>query len=195
LQSPGVKVDGFLAAGHVCTVMGYWEYERLVEAYRVPIVVMGFEPVDLARAILLCVRQLEKGQARVENAYPRSVLRQGNQAAQAVIQQVFEACDRPWRGIGEIPGSGYRLRPAFAHYDAERRFPDIQRIETQESSLCISGLVLQGLRKPNECPAFGTACTPENPLGATMVSAEGACAAYYRYGRFRLQQAVEEEKV
>ena len=186
LESPEVKVNGFLAAGHVCTVMGYWEYEALVERYRVPVVVMGFEPVDIARAILMTVKQLEAGRAEVENAYPRSVERAGNRGAQEVIRQVFEACDRSWRGIGVIPKSGYRLRPEYAFYDAENRFPEVQGIEAQESSLCISGLVLQGLRKPNQCPAFGKECTPEYPLGATMVSSEGACAAYYRYGRYKM---------
>jgi hydrogenase expression/formation protein HypD len=184
MESPDVRVDGFLAAGHVCTVMGSWEYEPLAARYKVPVVVMGFEPVDIARAILMCVKQLEEGRAEVENAYARSVERDGNRPAQAIINQVFEPCDRPWRGIGVIPQSGYRLRPAYAAYDAETRFPEVQAIATEESGICISGLVLQGLKKPNECPAFGQQCTPENPLGATMVSSEGACAAYYRYGRF-----------
>ena len=186
LESPEVKVNGFLAAGHVCTVMGYWEYEALVEKYQVPVVVMGFEPVDIARAILMAVRQLEAGRAEVENAYQRSVQRAGNRKAQEVIRQVFEACDRSWRGIGVIPKSGYRLRPEYAFYDAENRFPEVQTIKAEESSLCISGLVLQGLRKPNQCPAFGKECTPEHPHGATMVSSEGACAAYYRYGRYEM---------
>lgn len=193
MESPDVEVNGFLAAGHVCTVMGFWEYEPLVEKYQVPVVVMGFEPVDIARAILMCVRQLENGEAKVENAYPRSVLREGNRPAQTVISRVFEPCDRPWRGIGVIPRSGYKLREAFALYDAELRFPEIQSIETEESSLCISGLVLQGLKKPNECSAFGKECTPQNPLGATMVSSEGACAAYYHYGRFSLHKTGSAE--
>ena len=132
----------------------------------------------------MCARQLEEGRAEVENAYARSVERDGNRPAQTIINQVFEPCDRPWRGIGMIPQSGYRLRPAYARYDAESRFPEVQAIATEESGICISGLVLQGLKKPNECPAFGRECTPQNPLGATMVSSEGACAAYYRYGRF-----------
>jgi len=183
MESPDVKVDGFLAAGHVCTVMGYWEYEPLAEKYRVPIVVTGFEPVDILHGILDCVRLLESGRPEVWNAYARSVTREGNKPAQAIIQRVFETCDRPWRGIGVIPQSGYRLRPEFAFYDAELRFPEIQAIDTKESSLCISGLVLQGIKKPHECPAFGKECTPQTPLGATMVSSEGACAAYYRYGR------------
>ena len=189
MESPDVQVDAFLAAGHVCTVMGTWEYEPLAAKYRVPVVVMGFEPVDIAQAILLCVQQLEAGRAEVENAYPRSVLREGNSPAQSVINRVFEPCDRPWRGIGVIPQSGYRLREGYADYDAELRFPEIQSIETQESELCISGLVLQGIKKPNECPAFGKECTPQTPLGATMVSTEGACAAYYRYGRYAVSLA------
>lgn len=184
LESPDVRVNGFLAAGHVCTVMGYWEYEPLVKKYKVPVVVTGFEPVDIANGILMCVTQLEEGRAEVENAYARSVRREGNQPAQAIIDQVFEPCDRPWRGIGIIPQSGYRFREAYVDYDAERRFPEVQAIATEESSLCISGLVLQGLKKPNQCPAFGRQCTPQTPLGATMVSSEGACAAYYRYGRY-----------
>lgn len=184
MESPDVRVDGFLAAGHVCTVMGFWEYEPLAQRYRVPVVVMGFEPVDIARGILMCVRQLEEGRAEVENAYARSVRREGNLPAQKVINRVFEPCDRPWRGIGVIPQSGYQLRPEFAEYDAELRFPEVQAIATQESGLCLSGKVLLGLLKPNQCPAFGKECTPQTPLGATMVSSEGACAAYYRYGRF-----------
>jgi len=184
MESPDVKVDGFLAAGHVCTVMGYWEYEPLAQKYKIPIVVTGFEPVDIVHGILKCVRQLEGDRYYVENAYARSVIREGNRPAQAVIQRVFELCDRPWRGIGVIPQSGYRLRPEFAEFDAELRFPEIQSIETKESDLCISGLVLQGRKKPHECMAFGKECTPQTPLGATMVSTEGACAAYYRYGRY-----------
>jgi hydrogenase expression/formation protein HypD len=181
MESPDVQVDGFLAAGHVCTVMGYWEYEPLVEKYKIPIVVTGFEPVDLLHGILECAKMLEAGRFEVRNAYARSVTRDGNRAAQAVIRQVFEMTDRAWRGIGVIPLSGYRLRQEFAAFDAERRFPEVQAIETRESPLCISGLVLQGIKKPDECPAFGKECTPQTPLGATMVSSEGACAAYYRY--------------
>jgi len=183
MQSPDVKVDGFLAAGHVCTVMGYWEYEPLAERYRIPIVVTGFEPVDLLHGILDCVRELEAGRHPVLNAYARSVSREGNKPAQAVISRVFETCDRAWRGIGVIPMSGYRLKPEYGSFDAEQRFPEVRAIETKESPLCISGLVLQGIKKPLECPAFGVQCTPQTPLGATMVSSEGACAAYYRYGR------------
>jgi hydrogenase expression/formation protein HypD len=184
MDSPDVQVDGFLAAGHVCTVMGYWEYEPLVEKYKIPIIVTGFEPVDLLHGILMCVRQLEEGTYAVGNAYGRSVNRVGNQSAQAVIAQVFETTDRAWRGIGVIPRSGYRLRPEFAAFDAELRFPEVQAIETKESPLCISGLVLQGRKKPGDCLAFGRECTPQSPLGATMVSSEGACAAYFRYGRY-----------
>lgn len=183
MDSPDVQVDGFLAAGHVCTVMGFWEYEPLVEKYKIPIVVTGFEPVDLLHGILKCVRQLEAGTHTVGNAYERSVSREGNKPAQAVIRKVFEMTDRAWRGIGVIPMSGYRLRPGFAAFDAELRFPEVQAIETKESPLCISGLVLQGRKKPGECPAFGKECTPQTPLGATMVSSEGTCAAYYRYKR------------
>jgi hydrogenase expression/formation protein HypD len=186
MDSPDVQVDGFLAAGHVCTVMGYWEYEPLAEKYKIPIVVTGFEPIDLLHGILTCVQELEAGRFEVRNAYARSVTREGNKPAQAVIQKVFEMTDRAWRGIGVIPLSGYRLRPEFAAFDAELRFPEVQAIETKESPLCISGLVLQGRKKPNECPAFSKECTPQTPLGATMVSSEGACAAYYRYGRYSL---------
>jgi hydrogenase expression/formation protein HypD len=184
MESPDIKVDGFLAAGHVCTVMGYWEYEPLAQKYKIPIVVSGFEPVDIVHGILKCITQLENGRHIVENAYARSVVREGNRPAQAVILRVFELCDRPWRGIGVIPQSGYRLRPEFAKFDAELRFPEIQSIETRESSLCISGQVLQGRKKPHECTAFGVECTPQTPLGATMVSTEGTCAAYYRFGRY-----------
>lgn len=180
LSSPGNRVQGFLAAGHVCTVMGYWEYEPIAAEYGVPIVVTGFEPLDLVDGILTVVRQLEQGRAQVENAYARVVTREGNQAAQAVIRQVFMPCDRKWRGIGTIPMSGWCLRPEFQEYDAEARF-DLQAIRAEESPRCIAGLILQGLRKPTECTAFGKECTPEHPLGATMVSSEGACAAYYRY--------------
>jgi hydrogenase expression/formation protein HypD len=181
--SPDVQVDGFLAAGHVCTVMGYWEYEPLAEKYHIPIVVTGFEPVDILHGILDCVRALEAGKSGVWNAYARSVTHDGNSPAQAVIQKVFEMTDRAWRGIGVIPMSGYRLKAEFAALDAEKRFPEVQSIETHESPLCISGLVLQGRKKPSQCPAFGKECTPQSPLGATMVSSEGACAAYYRYHR------------
>lgn len=183
MNSPDIKVDGFLAAGHVCTVMGYWEYEPLAEKYKIPIVVTGFEPVDLLHGILDCVHELETGSHTVLNAYARTVSREGNKPAQAIISKVFEICDRAWRGIGVIPMSGYRLKPEYRFFDAEQRYPEVQAIDTKESPLCISGLVLQGIKKPVDCPAFGKQCTPQTPLGATMVSSEGACAAYYRYGR------------
>lgn len=184
MESPDVQVNGFLAAGHVCTVMGFWEYEALSSKYKIPIVVTGFEPVDIVHGILTCVRDLEAGNFQIQNAYARSVTREGNKAAQAVIHKVFEMTDRAWRGIGIIPASGYRLRSEYSEFDAEQRFPETQTIETHESPLCISGSVLQGRRKPSECSAFGKECTPQTPLGATMVSSEGACAAYFRYGRF-----------
>ncbi len=183
LSSPRHRVQGFLAAGHVCAVMGYWEYVPLAEKYEVPIIVTGFEPLDIAQGILMTVRYLEDGRAVADNAYKRVVTFEGNKPAQAIIQQVFVECDRKWRGIGSIPGSGWRLQPELAAFDAEKRF-DVEAIQSEESPICISGLILQGLKKPHDCPAFGNPCTPENPLGATMVSSEGACAAYYRYGRF-----------
>ncbi len=182
LGSPHNLVQGFLAAGHVCAVMGWWEYEPIAAEFGVPIVVTGFEPLDLVQGIRMCVRQLEEGRAEVENAYTRAVTREGNRPAQALIAEIFEVCDRKWRGIGTIPASGYRLRPEFAAYDAERRF-EVGDVETEESAVCIAGEILQGRKKPTDCPAFGAECTPDNPLGATMVSTEGACAAYYRYGR------------
>jgi hydrogenase expression/formation protein HypD len=182
LGSPQNRVQGFLAAGHVCSVMGYWEYPPIADKYKIPIVVTGFEPIDLLNGILMTVRQLEAGTHTVENAYSRVVSFDGNKPAQAILERTFEVCDRNWRGIGLIPASGWRLRPEFAAFDAEQRF-DVGQIQTHESELCIAGQVLQGRKKPNECPAFGTLCTPENPLGATMVSSEGACAAYYRYHR------------
>jgi len=182
LGSPHNRVQGFLAAGHVNAVMGYWEYPPIAAKYHVPIVVTGFEPLDVATGILAVVRQLESGRAEVENAYGRAVTRVGNTPAQQVIEQVFEVRDRQWRGVGLIPASGWGLRPEFAAYDAETRF-DVGKIRTQESPMCIAGQILQGLKKPHDCPAFGTLCTPESPLGATMVSTEGACAAYHRYGR------------
>lgn len=180
LGSPGNRVQGFLAAGHVCTVMGYWEYEPIAAEFGVPIVVTGFEPLDLVDGILAAVRQLEQGQAEVENAYTRVVTRDGNRAAQDVIRRVFEPCDRKWRGIGTIPASGWCLRPEFHDFDAEARF-SLEAMQAEESARCIAGLILQGRRKPTDCSAFATECTPEHPLGATMVSSEGACAAYYRY--------------
>jgi hydrogenase expression/formation protein HypD len=182
LGSPGNKVQGFLAAGHVCTVMGYWEYEPLAEKYRVPIVVTGFEPLDLLQGIYMTLRSLEEGRWEVENQYTRSVTREGNVPAQRLVGQVFRVCDRQWRGIGLIPRSGYCLRSEFVPFDAEQRF-NVGNVTVHESSLCIAGEILQGLKKPHECSAFGTLCTPEHPLGAPMVSSEGACAAYYQYGR------------
>lgn len=182
LSSPENRVQGFLAAGHVCAVMGYWEYPPIADQYHAPIVVTGFEPVDILHGILMTVRQLEQGRASVENAYSRVVTYQGNTQAQAVVARVFTECDRKWRGIGMIPGSGWRLSPEFAAFDAEQRFA-VEQIQPEESSVCIAGKILQGLKKPIDCPAFAVECTPEHPLGATMVSSEGACAAYYRYAR------------
>jgi hydrogenase expression/formation protein HypD len=182
LESPGNRVQGFLGPGHVCTVMGCGEYEPIAEQYRVPIVITGFEPVDMLEGILLTVRQLESGTARVENQYGRAVRYAGNSDSKKLIHEVFEICDRKWRGIGSIPMSGYRLRPQYRDHDAERLF-DVESIQTLESTECISGEILRGLKKPHDCPAFGGRCTPQSPLGATMVSSEGACAAYYAYGR------------
>ncbi|HUA19450.1 MAG TPA: hydrogenase formation protein HypD [Bryobacteraceae bacterium] len=182
LNSHENRVQGFIAPGHVCTVMGYWEYKALVDEFHVPIVVGGFEPVDLLEAILMLVAQLEDGRADVENQYARSVSYHGNEPAQRVVEQVFEVADRKWRGIGTIPMSGLRLRPEFAAYDAEKIF-GVSELEAAEPAECISAQVLQGLKKPVDCPAFATRCTPEMPLGAPMVSAEGACAAYYQYRR------------
>jgi len=182
LSSPANRVQGFLAAGHVCTVMGYEEYIPIAARHHVPIVVTGFEPVDLLQGIYMTVRQLEEGRAEVENQYVRSVRREGNIPAQLLIRRVFRTGNRKWRGIGEIPMSGYHLAPEFEPFDAEQRF-SVSSITTGESPLCIAGVVLQGLKKPHECPAFGRECTPERPLGAPMVSSEGACAAYYHYAR------------
>jgi hydrogenase expression/formation protein HypD len=182
LESPANRVQGFIAPGHVCTVMGYWEYEALSKKYRVPIVVGGFEPVDLIEAIGMLVAQLEEGRAETENQYVRSVSREGNRPAQRVLLEVFEVTDRKWRGIGTIPQSGFRLRDEFAEHDAERIFGLADTV-VEEPAECISAHVLQGLKKPVDCPAFGVRCTPENPLGAPMVSAEGACATYYQYRR------------
>ena len=184
LQTPGNRVQGFLGPGHVCTVMGYREYEAIARHYRVPVVITGFEPVDLLDGVLRTVRQLEAGEASVDNQYSRVVDRDGNAAAQRLIWSAFEVCDRKWRGVGTIPKSGLRLRYELHGYDAERRF-DVGALETHEPAECISGQILRGLKKPHDCPAFGTRCTPASPLGATMVSAEGACAAYYAYGRHR----------
>jgi hydrogenase expression/formation protein HypD len=184
LSAPANRVQGFLAAGHVCTVMGTEEYEPLAQRFLVPIVVTGFEPLDLLEGVYRCVCMLEAGRSGVENQYARAVRREGNLAARRLVQEVFEVTDRAWRGIGTIPHSGYRLAPAYADFDAERRFA-VESVRAAESDVCISGLILQGLKKPPDCPAFGKTCTPERPLGATMVSSEGACAAYYHYGRYR----------
>jgi hydrogenase expression/formation protein HypD len=182
LSSPTNTVQGFLAAGHVCTVMGYEEYIPLASRYKVPIVVTGFEPLDILQGIYMSIRQLEEERTDVENQYARSVKREGNIPAKDLLKRVFEITDRKWRGIGEIPQSGYRLNDAFSRFDAEKVF-EVGGIKTQESPLCIAGQVLQGLRKPHECEAFGKECVPERPLGAPMVSSEGACAAYYHFGK------------
>jgi hydrogenase expression/formation protein HypD len=182
LSSTNNRVQGFLAAGHVCTVMGYWEYPPIAQEYNVPITVTGFEPVDILQGILGTVKSLENKNNQVNNAYARVVNYEGNQPAQKIIKQVFEECDQKWRGIGTIPGSGWKLKPEFNQYNAEEKF-QVSDITPTESPLCIAGLILQGVKKPFDCPAFDNQCTPEHPLGATMVSSEGACAAYYRYGR------------
>lgn len=182
VSSPDHRVQGFLAAGHVCTVVGYTEYEPLAAKYKLPIVVTGFEPVDILQGVLMCVQQLETGRAEVENQYSRSVRREGNRVAQELVQQVFRVVTRRWRGVGEIPRSGLGLREDFLQFDATKRF-NVRESSSEEPGECISGLILQGLRKPDECSAFNTRCTPEHPLGATMVSSEGACAAYHRYRR------------
>lgn len=183
LDSPANRVQAFLGPGHVCAVVGCEEYEPLADRYRVPITITGFEPIDLLEGILMVVRQLEQGRAQLENQYGRAVTPQGNPQARQMIARVFEICDRGWRGIGVIPNSGYRPREEFRQHDAEYRFA-VDHIRTQESKACISGQILQGLKKPVHCPAFGSQCTPNTPLGATMVSSEGACAAYYNYGRY-----------
>ena len=180
LTTPDNRVQGFLGPGHVCTVMGTSEYEALSRTFRVPIVITGFEPVDLLAGVLALVRQLESGRHEVENAYARVVRPEGNLAARAVVDRVFEVTDRKWRGVGSIPKSGYRLAPEYRDLDAERRF-EVEAVTAQEPAVCISGQILKGLKKPRDCPAFATRCTPESPLGATMVSSEGACAAYFAY--------------
>ena len=182
LSSAANRVQGFLAAGHVCTIVGYTEYEPLADRYRVPIVVTGFEPLDILQGTYMCIKQLEEGRTEVENQYSRSVRREGNREAQKLIREVFRVVPRRWRGIGEIAQSGLAFTEAYEVFDAERRFPTSVGV-VSESSECISGLVLQGAKKPAECQAFGTRCTPEHPLGAPMVSSEGACAAYYLYRR------------
>jgi hydrogenase expression/formation protein HypD len=180
LSSPQNRVQGFLAAGHVCTVMGYWEYLPIAEHYQVPIVVTGFEPVDILQGILKSIQLLETNTIRVENAYTRLVSIGGNKNAQDTINKVFKECDQKWRGIGLISGSGWTLQPDYAELDAVLKF-GVKEIQPVESELCVSGKILQGFLKPFECKQFGSTCTPEHPLGATMVSSEGACAAYYRY--------------
>jgi hydrogenase expression/formation protein HypD len=183
LQSPTNRVQAFLAAGHVCSVMGYWQYPAIAAQYHVPIVVTGFEPLDILEGIRRVIAQLESGRAEVENAYERAVSREGNLPAQRLLEQVFEVSDRAWRGIGTIPQSGWKLRPAYQDYDAALKFA-VTDIQTEESALCHSGEVLTGRIRPHQCPAFGVQCTPSRPLGATMVSSEGACAAYFQYRRF-----------
>jgi hydrogenase expression/formation protein HypD len=182
LAAPDNRVQAFLAAGHVCAVTGFREYEALAKRHRVPIVVTGFEPLDLVQGVYMAVVALEEGRFGVENQYARSVAREGNAAALALVAEVFEPCDRAWRGIGSIPGSGYRLRKAFEGLDAEKRFA-VDDLPAREPSLCIAGEILRGVRKPPDCAAFGAACTPDHPLGAPMVSSEGACAAYFAYAR------------
>ncbi|MFB6856003.1 hydrogenase formation protein HypD [Streptomyces sp. NPDC056341] len=188
MESPNCRVQGFLAAGHVCSVMGVGEYPDLADRYRVPIVVTGFEPLDILEGVRRTVLQLERGEHTVDNAYPRAVRPEGNPAAQAMLADVFEGTDRAWRGIGVIPDSGWRLSSRYRDFDAEHRF-SVGDIDTREPAECRSGEVLQGLLKPNECAVFGTTCTPRNPLGATMVSSEGACAAYYLYRRLDITTA------
>lgn len=182
LGSPDNRVQGFLAAGHVCAVMGYKDYEPIAHKYGVPMSVTGFEPLDLTLGIYETIKMLEAGRSEIVNAYSRVVTREGNLAAQKIIFDTMEPCDRQWRGIGVIPMSGWKLRSEYSDFDAETRF-NVGDIQTKESEICISGLILKGLKKPFDCPAFGSLCTPQNPLGATMVSSEGACAAYYRYGK------------
>ncbi|MDD3582371.1 MAG: hydrogenase formation protein HypD [Desulfobacca sp.] len=182
LNFPGHNLQGFLLAGHVCTVTGYADYEALAQRYQVPMVVTGFEPIDLLQGIYLCLQQMEKGQAQVENQYVRAVQRQGNPTAQRLIWQVFELEARQWRGLGEIPASGLRLKDQYRRFEAQQRFGPVQT-SPEPPTVCISGQILQGLKKPWQCPAFGGGCTPSHPLGAPMVSSEGACAAYYHYRR------------
>jgi hydrogenase expression/formation protein HypD len=182
MEDPDCRVEGFIAPGHVCTVVGYEEYEELADRYHVPFVVAGFEPLDLLEGISVLVELLEQGKAEVRNQYARSVKREGNPAARQILQDVFEVTDMSWRGIGCIPKSGLRLRPEYARFDAEKKF-EVEGIHASESDQCIAGAVLQGKKKPLQCPAFGTTCTPEHPLGAPMVSNEGACAAYHIFRR------------
>ncbi|MBA1146119.1 hydrogenase formation protein HypD [Ectothiorhodospiraceae bacterium WFHF3C12] len=180
LAAPENRVQGFLAAGHVCAVMGYEAYLPIVRQHRVPIVVTGFEPLDILEGIYMCVRQLEAGEAKLENQYARAVRSGGNRQAQSIVEQVFHVVPRRWRGLGDIPRSGLGLRPSYENFDAGRRFGEVTA-PVPDSGVCISGAIMQGQRKPVDCPAFGVGCTPDRPLGAPMVSSEGACAAYYRY--------------
>jgi hydrogenase expression/formation protein HypD len=193
LGSPDNRVRAFLGPGHVCAVEGFEEYQELTARFKVPIVITGFEPLDILEGVLMAVRQLESGGARLENQYVRAVTRGGNRAAQEVVKRVFQVCDRRWRGVGSIPQSGYMLREEFTEHDAERVF-GLQHIDTKESAMCISGEILRGVRKPPDCSAFARLCTPQHPLGATMVSAEGACAAYYLYGRHTNKEQIASAK-
>lgn len=185
LDSKNNRVEGFLAAGHVCTVMGFKEYEEISEKYKIPIVVTGFEPLDILQGIYMCVSQLEEERSEVENPYSRVVTREGNLKAREIMYEIFETCDRKWRGIGEIKESGFKIKDKYKEYDAELRF-GVVNYTVEESTECISGLILQGLKKPVDCPVFGKKCTPEHPLGATMVSSEGACSAYFLYKEKKL---------
>jgi hydrogenase expression/formation protein HypD len=189
LDDEGCGIDGFLAAGHVCAVMGWREYEPIAARYRVPIVVTGFEPLDLLEGILMAVRQLESGRAEVENQYIRAVRRSGNEHAQEAVRTVFQVADRVWRGVGQIPRSGLELSPAFMDFDAARRFA-VEGIETLENPACIAGAILRGTQLPTQCSMYGIACTPRTPLGAPMVSSEGTCAAFYNSGRVAQPAAV-----
>lgn len=193
LAEPGNGVNGFLAAGHVCTVMGYADYEPLAQRHHVPIVVTGFEPVDLLHGLYLCIRQLEAGEAKVENPYSRAVRREGNAAARTAVAEVFSVQAQRWRGMGEIAASGLGLAPRYRRYDALARFANLD-VPAEHANECIAGELLRGRRKPCDCPAFGTRCTPEHPLGATMVSSEGVCAAYYRYRRAESGHATNEQE-
>lgn len=185
LAAPDHKIQGFLLAGHVCTVMGYGEYEAIAQQYQIPLVVTGFEPLDIVQGIYLCVKQLEEKRAEIENQYHRLVQPRGNQAAQHLITEIFTSIPRTWRGIGEIPQSGLGLQEKYAAFDAQQKFQLTTALSTKQTpSPCISGAILQGQKKPHHCPAFGKDCTPEHPLGAPMVSSEGACAAYFRYAQF-----------
>lgn len=196
LSSPNCQVQGFLAAGHVCTVMGYTEYEPIVNKYQIPMVITGFEPIDILQGIYLCIQQLEKGEYKLENQYNRSVRREGNETAKTIIKEVFEIVPREWRGLGEIPQSGLGIKQKYINYDAQKRFNSQQLIPVSSPCQdCISGEILQGIKKPQECPVFGTRCTPEHPLGAPMVSSEGACAAYYRYRQQTITGNREEKSL